>query len=585
MMKHTCLLRRRQRLSFIQFATAAAALAAVSVTSAFQGSQPFQQRSGRAVGGPSTLKSRRNFEEQRPVVSRIAFLPFAVADTVSEAVLDKPRTSSRRQTRATESSNKASNRRTRASNGGMSGTTRTRSPIRRDVELYIFADDMDRLSSSSSLSNEDKRQKLAPVRFNGLSTSATNNKGAIMKMKNPTQKKSRSSTMPGFSAETDKQRAYRDGIRLVEKRTGKKVKETAKEKRSRQKYNGEAMYRNSASVPDSLVKFADEIHNEDRITRDEEKELGEKTQEAIRLQRLYDNLEVKLQREPTDAEWCAAAGKINMEMIRQEIEEGLEAKNKLVTSNLRLVQSVVNTYIRNGLTAQYNAGDMMQEGVMALIRAAEKFDPERGFAFATYALYWVRASVKRSQIYQSRIITVPPRLYENHKRLRRVEKDLFKLWGRKPTKKELGEAVGMSELQVDRCLTAMQQKCFSLDQDVQNSKKPMTEHQSGRDTLIELVESRTNDGEQKKNELTVLREHLIDTLHKHLKPDEVELLLLRYGLKDGPSHKFGRQLSIAELSNIVGLKPDKVRRTINHSLKYLSATGGSEWLTFQREFM
>jgi len=542
------------------------------------------------VGCPSSLKSRRYFEEQRPIGSRIAFLPYAVADTVSEAVLDKPRASSRRQTRATDSSNKSRNRRTRASNGGMSGTTRTRSPVRQDVELYIFADDMDRLSSSSgssssNLSQDEKRQTSAPVRFKGLSTSAANNKGAIMKMKNPTQKKSRSSTMPGFSAETEKQRAYRDGIRLVEKRTGKKVKETADEKRSRQKYNGEAMYRNSASVPDSLLKFADEIHNEDRITRDEEKELGEKTQEAIRLQRLYDNLEAKLRREPTDAEWCAAAGKINMEMIRQEIEEGLEAKNKLVTSNLRLVQSVVNTYIRNGLTAQYNAGDMMQEGVMALIRAAEKFDPERGFAFATYALYWVRASVKRSQIYQSRIITVPPRLYENHKRLRRVEKDLFNLWGRKPTKKELGEAVGMSELQVERCFAAMQQKCFSLDQDVQNSKKPMAEHQSGRDTLIELVDSRTDDGEQKKSEIAVLREHLIDTLHKHLKPDEVELLLLRYGLKDGPSHKFGRQLSIAELSNIVGLKPDKVRRTINRSLKYLSATGGSEWLTFQREFM
>jgi DNA-directed RNA polymerase specialized sigma subunit len=93
-------------------------------------------------------------------------------------------------------------------------------------------------------------------------------------------------------------------------------------------------------------------------------ELGQLTQEAIQLQSLYDSLEARLEREPSDEEWCAAAGKINMEAIRQAIEAGTEAKNKLVTSNLRLVQGVVNVYIRNGLSGQYNAGDMMQEGIM-----------------------------------------------------------------------------------------------------------------------------------------------------------------------------------------------------------------------------
>ena len=103
---------------------------------------------------------------------------------------------------------------------------------------------------------------------------------------------------------------------------------------------------------------------EDRITPKEEMELGTKTQEAIRILELKEKLEQRLNREPTDDEWCAAAGKINMEAIRQALEEGLEAKNRLVTSNLRMVQGVVNIYIRNGLGGQYNAGDMMQEGIM-----------------------------------------------------------------------------------------------------------------------------------------------------------------------------------------------------------------------------
>lgn len=124
------------------------------------------------------------------------------------------------------------------------------------------------------------------------------------------------------------------------------------------------MYKSSAAVPDSLVNFANQLHHIDRITPSEEVELGEKTQEAIKLQKIYDRLVVKLGRDPTDDEWCAAAGKINMEAIVQAIDEGFQAKNKLVTSNLRMVQGVVNVYIRNGLKGHYNAGDLMQEGIM-----------------------------------------------------------------------------------------------------------------------------------------------------------------------------------------------------------------------------
>ena len=92
--------------------------------------------------------------------------------------------------------------------------------------------------------------------------------------------------------------------------------------------------------------------------------MGEQTQEAVRLQKIYDGLVTRLDREPTDEEWCAASGKINMEAFRQAIEDGLEAKNKLVPANLRMVQGVVNVYIRNGLSGQYNAGDLMQEGIV-----------------------------------------------------------------------------------------------------------------------------------------------------------------------------------------------------------------------------
>lgn len=211
-----------------------------------------------------------------------------------------------------------------------------------------------------------------PVQFKGLSTTARiRNSGprTTTKAGEKAATKSRSSTMPGFSdrSPTDREKAYTDGINLAERRSGKnlsKLLNTEAAKKERRRISGQSMYKSSSSVPDSMIQFADEIHDIDRITPKEEITLGEKTQEAIQLQNVYDNLQKKLNREPTQEEWCAASGKINMEAISQAIEEGLEAKNTLVTANLRMVQGVVNLYIRNGLGGQYNAGDLMQEGIV-----------------------------------------------------------------------------------------------------------------------------------------------------------------------------------------------------------------------------
>lgn len=262
-----------------------------------------------------------------------------------------------------------------ADSDGLSGTLIENPPLRQ------------RLESAGSLKRKTKsRVTVSPkngisenrIHFNGLST--TVNKRARRKsnlrsvpgidseesMHKIAQRRNMSSTMPGFleRGNSDRQKAYRDGIKIAELRSGKKHVETEDAKTKRRRANGEKMYKTSASVPDSMVQFANEIHCVDRITPSEEIVLGEKTQEAIRLQAAYDNLVEQLGREPTDDEWCAASGTINMEAISQAIEEGLEAKNKLVESNLRMVQGVVNVYIRNGLCGQYNAGDLMQEGIM-----------------------------------------------------------------------------------------------------------------------------------------------------------------------------------------------------------------------------
>lgn len=398
--------------------------------------------------------------------------------------------------------------------------------------------------------------------------------------------------MPGFlnNKSTQRHQAFRDGLSIAKKSNSRQVAakihkalNSEKEVLKRRKTSSEAMYSGSASVPDSLIAFTNELHKESRITPKEEVEFGTKTQDAIHVQNIHDNLEKKLGRKPTDNEWCVAAGKINIEALNEVLEEGLEAKHRLVTSNLRMVQGVVNLYIRNGLGSQYNAGDLMQEGTTALIRAAEKFEPKRGFRFSTYAMYWIRAAVKRSQILQSRIINIPQRLHETHKKITKVESELQKELGRKPNKSELAIAVGITEVQLERCLKAMSQHCLSLDAELENSLNP--NKSSNKETMYNILAAQYDNVEQKQVQTSFLKDDLVSTLRRYLSPHEVDLLLLRYGLMDERTMPYGFSgpLTIAEVSRLVGLKPDKVRRMINKCLRQLRHLIAHEWEDFEKE--
>ena len=174
--------------------------------------------------------------------------------------------------------------------------------------------------------------------------------------------------MPGFLKDEELELQIANlGLRRLPVSSQRKLSRMTRSKSAklkRRQAKSETLYKNNASVPDSLLDYAHEFHAIFRVSPTQEKELGTKTQEAIRLQRLHGDLQSKYGREPTDDEWCAAAGKINVLALREAIEDGMEAKNQLVASNLRMVQRVVNLYIRNGLGSEYNAGDLMQDGTM-----------------------------------------------------------------------------------------------------------------------------------------------------------------------------------------------------------------------------
>ena len=436
-------------------------------------------------------------------------------------------------------------------------------------DVYVRAvpstehDTLPRTSSSSSSSS--RRQ------FRGLTT--TNRK---RKQNVSVKPHNRFATMPGFATETSGQRAHKDGIRQFERRSGRKHVEAAAEMQQRLIDSGSKLYFNSANAPDSLVQFSRDIQKHGLLTHDEEKSLGAAIQQAIRLQRLHDLLEAKLDREPTDHEWCVAAGKSSIQDINDDIENGRQAKNRLVVSNLRLVMKVVNTYIRKGLSPHYNAADMMQEGILALIRAAEKYEPDRGWKFSTYGMYWIRAAVKEAQVLQSRLIPLPQKLRANCERLVRVEKQLFQALQRGPTREEVSKALGLSEHQVDRCYKAIQVKCYSLDQPRTHGLKP---GEQSKTTMADDVDGQVDSGDFAKYNRAFLQEDIIEAMKCHLSAEEVELLLLRYGLK-GRSARSGGVATLEELSAIFGVSVQKISTTINRSLRRLQSIGYEEWLPF-----
>mmetsp|Transcript_6323 Transcript_6323/g.15671 ORF Transcript_6323/g.15671 Transcript_6323/m.15671 type:complete len:704 (+) Transcript_6323:330-2441(+) len=414
----------------------------------------------------------------------------------------------------------------------------------------------------------------------------TNSKARNRKTKNRRMiHNSRSSTMPGFreASNTFRKNAHADGMTVARKNSRIEFVESKSSRSRRITDCGQSMYKTSNSVPDSLVQFANEIHSIDRITPEEEIRLGEKTQEALRLQHVYNSLLTKLEREPTDDEWCAASGKFNMEAIAQIIDEGLEAKNKLVSSNLRMVQGVVNVYIKNGLEGHYNAGDLMQEGILALMRAAEKFDPTKGFRFSTYAMYWIRSAIKRDQLSQSRIIRVPQRLHETHKKISVNRTKLKGMLQRCPTQQELSKELGITVQQIERCETAFSQKMFSLDQNMVNRNNPLTIGDT-KESLASIVATKSDENDYNESDLFHLREDLLRALQLHLTDEEANILILKFGIDDdyASSKKIGR--SIIEVGKIVDLKPDKVRRIIKRSLKRLESTVGDEFRFYNRDF-
>ncbi|MFM9088846.1 MAG: RNA polymerase sigma factor RpoD [Cyanobium sp.] len=297
---------------------------------------------------------------------------------------------------------------------------------------------------------------------------------------------------------------------------------------------------------DSIRVYLQEIGRIRLLRPDEEIELARKIADLLQLEELAVQFETDHGHHPDTKEWAAL---VEMPTIkfRRRLMLGRRAKEKMVQSNLRLVVSIAKKYMNRGLSFQ----DLIQEGSLGLIRAAEKFDHEKGYKFSTYATWWIRQAITRAIADQSRTIRLPVHLYETISRIKKTTKTLSQEFGRKPTEEEIAESMEMT-IEKLRFIAKSAQLPISLE-------TPIGKEEDSR--LGDFIEADIENPEQDvaKN---LLREDLEGVLAT-LSPRERDVLRLRYGLDDG------RMKTLEEIGQIFDVTRERIRQIEAKALRKL----------------
>jgi len=304
-------------------------------------------------------------------------------------------------------------------------------------------------------------------------------------------------------------------------------------------------YHQQTGISKALSKYFVEI-NKHRLTyRGQETELTFQVKKLAEFIQTKKTLEEKLGRIATLEEWASSLNMLEDDLNR-DLLRFRTARSKLIAANLSLVASISKQYKGRGLSYH----DLIQEGTVGLIRAAEKFEPEKGFKFSTYATWWIKQRITRGLAEHSRLIRVPANVHDTLISMHRESNRLHGKLGREPTNDEIADQLNISREKLSAY--ANHPKVMSLE-----TPFPFESDNFLRDKVSAVVR---NDEEGLEKQL--LKNTLSQVLNV-LSPDERDILIMRFGLDDGDPK------TVEEIGQIFNVTRDKIRKIETRALNKL----------------
>lgn len=280
----------------------------------------------------------------------------------------------------------------------------------------------------------------------------------------------------------------------------------------------------------------------------EEVELARCVRYLTEIEELKQKLADEFGYPPTQAELARATG-VSEQQLFNNLQRAQIAKRKMIRANLRLVVSIAKRYLNRGVPFL----DLIQEGALGLNRATEKFDPEKGYKFSTYAYWWIRQGITRTLANNGRTIRLPIHVVEKLNKLHKAQRRLKQELKRNPTEEELAETLEIDTEQL-RYLHQVRRRSLSLN------------HRIGQEQETELLDL-LEDNQTRSPETLIsehmMRQELCSVLSEVLTEREKDIISLRYGLMTGESY------TLEEVSGIFNLSRERVRQIQTKAMRKL----------------